>query len=97
MDLDFIEVNRIVKKDGNQEIVPETMRVTEIKTFRPWYKSSTDTFKGDAVLVVLYSKNKVTGQVNPDKEDSNLPTMMICESYESFKNRLRERVIVLGK
>lgn len=95
--MDFIEVTRIVtNKDGSQKTVPETMKVGEIKTFRPWYKSAKDKFEGDATLVVLYNKSKVTGHENEAKEEeSNYHTMLIAESYSSLRDRLKGRVIIV--
>lgn len=67
--MEFLEVSRIVtNKNGKQVVGPETIDIKEIKTFRPWHKSPRDTFEGEAVLVLLHSKNKVKGDEN-DKVD----------------------------
>jgi hypothetical protein len=94
--MDFIEIKRIVtNKSGDKITVPETLKVAEIKTFRPWHKNAKDTFKGEATLVVLYSKNKTTGGDDPD--DKNLDTLLVNESYDNLRDRLSGRVIVIGK
>lgn len=97
--MDFIEVKRVVVgKDKKQKVVSEAIQVKEIKTFRPWYKSATDTFDGEATMIVLYNKNKSTqvdeGDIVPD--NGNLPTMMIAESFTSFIQRMSGRVIIVN-
>jgi hypothetical protein len=97
--MDFIEVKRVVVgKDSKQKVVSEAIQVKEIKTFRPWYKSKTDTFEGDATMIVLYNKNKSTrddeAEVIPD--NGNLPTMLIAESFTSFIKRMSGRVIIVN-
>lgn len=98
-DMEFIEVRRIVTdKKGTLKIVPETMCIQDIKTFRPWYNNGSNSFKGEATLLVLKSVNRVTGQsVDHDKEKEDLPTMMIEENYSDFLKRMSGRVIIFGK
>jgi hypothetical protein len=98
-DFSFIEINRIVEnKDRKQVVVPETISVKDIKTFRPWYKSKTDTFQGEATLIVLYFQNKaVTEESSEGDKKSNLHTMLICEDYANFRDRMSGRVIIMGK
>lgn len=74
----------------------ETLKVAEIKAFRPWYKTPKDTFKGDATLVMLYSKSKVTGVESADDED-RAHTMLISEAYPNFLKRLSGQVIINGE
>lgn len=95
--MDFIHVRRIVRDNkGVQKIVPEVMRIDEIKTFRPWYKNDNDTFEGDAILILLKSSSRVTGQPS-EKADDNGPTMMIQEEWGHFLDRMSGKVIIIGK
>lgn len=96
--MDFIEVKRIVtNKMGEKVTVPETIAVAEVKTFRPWHKGINDKFKGDATLVVLYNKNKVTGDGSEENDEKNLNTMLINEKYEDLRDRLSGRVIIIAQ
>lgn len=68
--MDFLEIRRLItNKSGTQIVVPETLSIKEIKSFRPWQKAPKDTFEGKAVLVLLYSKNKVTGSQEDKVEE----------------------------
>lgn len=95
---DFIELNRIIKNRKNEQvIVKETIKISEIKTFRPWHKASTDTFKGDAIMIVLYNKNKTAGEESSPEDEKNLNTMLVQENYDDLMKRLSGRVIIVGR
>lgn len=94
--MEFIEVSRIItNKKGVQLTALETLKISDIRTFRPWYKTLKDTFKGEATLVVLYNKSKVTGVENVDDDDKS-HTMLVSEDYKDFLARLGGRVIING-
>lgn len=100
---DFIQIERIVKnKKGVQEVKPEVICVSEIHTFRPWYPGQFDTWKGDATLLVMKSVSRVTGdqeeseENDKNKNDKNLPTLVIHEKFTNFIKRMSGRVILIG-
>jgi hypothetical protein len=93
--MDFIELTRVVtNRNGIKVLVPEVLQVSEIKTFRPWHKTAKDDFDGDATLIVLFSKKKMTGKDPSEEVESD--TMLISEKYEDLRDRLSGRVIIVG-
>jgi hypothetical protein len=94
--MEFIQVDRVVKdKTGQQVVAPETISIDEIRSFRPWKFTETDKVKGKCTLLVLKSTSRATGQP-AEKENDNLPTMVINESYDNFLQRMSGRVILIG-
>jgi hypothetical protein len=95
--MDFIQVDRVIKdKSGIQVVAPEVIAISEIKTFRPWKFTETDTVKGKCTLLVLKSTSRATGQPAEKDEKENLPTMVINESFTNFLQRMSGRVILMG-
>ena len=82
---EFIEVLKLVasKKDGEQESYTpkkESIRVSDIKSFRRWHKSDGGKFdqvEGDQTVLYLKSTNGKDGG-----------SIKISESEESFTERL---------
>lgn len=85
----FIEVKRVVSaKDSsvNTHSSPESLPIDSIGPFRAWKKGVNDVnIKGDMTLVMMKSE---------DDEDKKGKTILIEESYESFKSRLGAYVII---
>ena len=85
----LIQVRKILKN----QILLETIAISDIKSFRPWRKKENDTFDGEATFLVLRKKDK-DGPENPD-EEKKLPTMLIQEDYKNFSRRMEGKIISL--
>jgi hypothetical protein len=87
----FIKVSRVLKSEDDDKSVtrPETIDVKDIKYFRPWHKGKTDNgIDGDITLLVVSTNLK-------DKDGNvKLKKMLINENYETFEDRLGEKVVV---
>lgn len=81
MAMEFIEVRRIVNGKRGQQVVHETMLVDDIKTFRPWHKSDTDTFKGEATMIVLKQNAKVADHATEIDRDCLKDVENIFKNY----------------
>lgn len=77
----LIEVKKILKN----QIYIESIRIEDIKSFRPWRKKENDTFDGEATFLVLQS--------GEEEDKKQLPTMLIQESYSNFLRRMGGKVI----
>jgi hypothetical protein len=104
--MEFIEVRRVItNRRSEQSVVKETINVKDIKTFRSWHKGKSDTFAGEATLIVFYghpTKNDdarpadagTSGDSDNNDDKLKLPTMLIAEDYTSFIDRMSARVVV---
>lgn len=95
--MDFIQVGRIVKdKSGRQKVSPEAIRVNDIHSFRTWMRGENDTYeKSEVTLLVMKSGAKITGD-KVERDNGDLPTMVIHETFTNFLKRMSGNVIILG-
>ena len=88
--MEFIEVSRITEdKNKIQVIRPETICVADIKTFRPWHRGKTDTYKGDATIIVLRPVSEKPDQ-DPTVKKPNDNDECSCGSKKKYKQCCKE-------
>jgi hypothetical protein len=91
-DVQFIGIKRITRdKDQKKVVRDETIRIKDIKSFRPWHKTEKDAeIPGDITLIVSDSidQEEVTGKVD------KVTTILISEGYKSFEERLGSVVVI---
>ena len=96
MNVEFIEIMCVTKdKSGSQVISAESISISDIKTFRNWHKGKGDDYPGKATVLVLKPESSFKSATVD--EESKLKMVIINESYESFRDRLGHRVIVISK
>ena len=87
----FIEVKRVVSEKEssvNTHSSPESFPIDSIGPFRAWKKGVNDVkIKGDMTLVIIKNNDK-------ESTEKKEKTILIEESYESFKKRLGAYVII---
>ena len=85
----FIEVKRVVSDKEtrvNTHSSPESLPIENIGPFREWKKGANDSkIKGSMTLILLKRPDDINGKPK---------SILIEESYESFKMRLGAHVII---
>lgn len=98
----FIEIERVTKdKNKNNVVKLETIRVSEIKTFRPWFKTEKDKdIKGEMTMIILYpNKDQIESDTDlltkeESEEKKKVNSVLIKESYNDFLKRMNKFVIM---
>jgi len=94
-DTQFIEIKRVTKdKQSNNVVRNETIKIADIKSFRPWFKTAKeDDIKGELTMLMLENNASANTESEPaEKEKRN--TLLISESYNDFVTRMRSFVII---
>jgi hypothetical protein len=76
----FVDVLKIVGKDGRYTIEPEMFPIGDIKSSRSWHPSEDHIKCGIRVATKIFFK--------PTEEGKPGGVMLICEKYESFSQRI---------
>lgn len=87
----FIEIKRVTKDKNSVNILKdETIRIEDIKSFRPWFKNEQEKkeIKGEITMLVMKDSS-----VEPDSE-RKVNTLLVNEAYNDFLIRMRAVVIV---
>lgn len=66
---------------GPSKVVSECIEKAEIRSFRPWHKSATETIKGDITLIYMKGNAKKSSE-------GKQAEIMIQENYLDFAKRL---------
>lgn len=85
MDKEFIAIRKIVHDTGQGKptIKQDNIRISDIKSFRPWHKKDGDSeIEGDILVLTM--------------KESKESTIKIAESEADFTTRLGGRVIGHG-
>lgn len=86
----FIQINRVLtEKDSkmNTHVSPESINVNRIAGFRKWIKGGNDIkISGEMTLLLIRKISDIDSSQKPS-------SMLIQESYESFKARLGKAVV----
>lgn len=98
----FIEIKRVTKdKSGSNVVRNETIKIADIKSFRPWFKTAKEDYiKGELTMLILENNASVNTESEPlekekepvEKEKRN--TLLVSESYNDFVTRMRSFVII---
>lgn len=74
------------KVHSKPKIVKETVRIDEIKSFRPYHKNDEDENLIDGPICLIYFKKENSNQ--KDQDNKGNAVMKVNESYDSLNNRL---------
>lgn len=95
MQKEFIEVDRVLSNKVTKENVAterECVDISLIKTFRGWHKGEKDrAIKGEMTLIILVPDEKTSEE---DKSIDKSHSMIIEESFSSFRDRIGTKVVV---
>lgn len=97
-DVQFIEVKRVIADKAtneNKSVQKETMKISRIEFYRSWHKGRRDSgIKGDMTLMMVQPYITDEAGVEVEAPSNKLIPVLIEESYESFANRMSEKVVV---
>jgi hypothetical protein len=89
----FIEIKRVTKDKNKVNILKdETIRIEDIKSFRPWFKNEQEKkeIKGEITMLVMKDSSV---DIDSDSE-RKVNTLLVNEAYNDFLIRMRAVVIV---